>query len=276
MVKRRKKEEAEINLTINNSPHQNSPQKIVVYEMKDTTIAEILEQKEIELTLEEVKGKLIDKLAYSFIDSNGREISGLTKWGLISCCQNLKEGGFSPIFSEPKIELLNQEYALLKIEAKNPVSGQTAVGICQFKIGQRFSERIAETIAKRRALENLLPISIQQAYIEYLKKKKPDKVVKIRQEDYKSVKEIQKESGNVVDDKTKAMRMLFALIHEKGLDVEKWKEWIKKQIGVEHFNEISIEKMRELYKTYKKLNQYEIEEIKQIIEKQQEGGDKNE
>jgi intergrase/recombinase len=108
-----------------------------------------------------------------------------------------------------------------------------------------------------------------------LKKKKPEKVVKIKQEDFKSVKEIQKESGNLVDDKTKAMRMLFALIHDRGLDVEKWKEWIKKQIGVEHFNEVSIEKMRELYKIYKKLTQYEIEEIKQIIEKQQ-GGDKNE
>jgi uncharacterized short protein YbdD (DUF466 family) len=268
MTKRKKK--TEINLTTNNnSPqNQNSPEKIVVYEMKDTTIAEILEQKEIELTLEEIKGKLIDKLAYSFVDKNNREINGLTKWGLISCCQNLKEGGFSPIFNEPKIEPLNNEYALLKIEAKNPISGQKAIGICQFKIGQRFAERIAETIAKRRALENLLPISIQQAYIEYLKKKKPDKVIKIKQEDFKSIKEIQKQSGNITDDKTKAIRMLFALVHDRGIDVEKWKEWIKRQIGVEHFDEINIEKMRELYRTYKKLNQYEIEEIKQIIEKQ--------
>jgi len=248
---------------------KKAPEKIVVYEMKDTTIAEILEQKEIELTKEEIKGKLIDILAYRFVDSNGREINGLTKWGLISCCQNLKEGGFSPVFSEPKIEILNNEYALLKIEAKNPVSGQTAIGICQFKIGQRFSERIAETIAKRRALENLLPISIQQAYIEYLKKKKPDKVIQIKAENYKSVKDIQKQSGNAVDNKTKAIRMLFALIHDRGIDVEKWKEWIKKQIGVVNFDEINIEKMRELYKVYKKLNQYEIEEIKQIIEKQQ-------
>lgn len=272
---KRKKKEAEINLTTDNSPQNNSSEKIVVYEMKDTTIAEILEQKEIELTLEEIKGKLIDKLAYSFTDSNGREINGLTKWGLISCCQKLKEGSFTPIFSEPKIEPLNNEYAILKIEAKNPITGQTAIGICQFRIGQRFAERIAETIAKRRAIENLLPLSIQQAFIEYLKKKKPEKVIKLKQEDFKSVKEIQKQSGEVVDDKTRAMRMLFALIYEKRLNVEKWKEWIKKQIGVNHFDEISIEKMRELYKTYKKLNQYEIEEIKQIIENQQ-GGDKNE
>ena len=243
-----------------NNPQQNQ-QNIVVYEMKDTTIAEILEQKEIDLSLEEIKGNLVDKLAYVYTDKDGIEISGLTKWGLISCCQNLKGGGFNPVFSEPKIEPLSAEFALLKIEAKNPNTGQTSVGICQFRIGQRFSERIAETIAKRRAIENLLPISIQQAYIQFLKKKNPKKILQIKN-NFKSVKDIQKQSGNIVDDKTKAIRMLFAVIHEKGVDIEKPKSYVKNSMQIEHFSDISIDELKNLYKIYKNMT---TEELKQKI-----------
>jgi hypothetical protein len=64
------------------------------------------------------------------------------------------------------------------------------------------------------------------------------------------------------------MRMLFALIHDRGIDVEKWKTYIKQNMNIPHFNELSIEDLRTLYRLYKNMDNNQIEEVKRKIEEQ--------
>ena len=133
----------------------------------------LVEDAETKLVLAEIQGKIIDKLAYSFVSKNAT-VEGLTFWGLLSCAEKSKVNKWSPEWTKPEYEHLEGDSMLLTIGCKNPKTKHTEWGNCVFFPKARFSERVAMTNAKRYALDKHISIPQKIAFIQYLKKHKSE------------------------------------------------------------------------------------------------------
>jgi hypothetical protein len=146
----------------------------------DKTVFALVENAESQLSLQEIKGKIIDKLAYSFT-SKGITVDGLTFWGMKACAEGTKNGKWSPMWTKPEYQALSDGSVLLTIGCTNPITKQTEWGNCVFFPKVRFSERTALTNAKRYAIDKHISVTQKVAFVQYLKKNKPDQILKIKE-----------------------------------------------------------------------------------------------
>lgn len=137
---------------------------------------------ESQLSLNEIQGQIVDKLAYTF-KNKGMKVEGLTFWGLEACTKYDKRNKWSPVWTEPKYQPLFDNKVLLTIGCINKKTKQTEWGNCIFDPNDRFSERTALTNAKRYALDKHISVPQKIAFVQYLLAHKPKQILKINESD---------------------------------------------------------------------------------------------
>lgn len=183
--------------------------KIVVREKLDSygqTMAALVEDAESQLQLAEVKGKIIDKLAYSFKGKTpGTKVEGLTFWGLLACTEfSKKKDRWSPEWTQPQYQVMNDDAVLLTIGCVNPKTKKTEWGNCIFHPRLRFSERTALTNAKRYALDKHISIPQKVTFVQFLKANDPKKVLQLEEGKEKTDGFVVSDAGDV---KTKKLKV---------------------------------------------------------------------
>ncbi|MEM1973313.1 MAG: hypothetical protein QXN68_00825 [Thermoplasmata archaeon] len=219
----------------------------------------IVEEAEKSLIEAELKGQLIDKLAYEYTNRNGEVVRGLTYWGYISCAKYGKNK-LDIVFSEPEIIPVGDGKMIVKVKVSDGKNDEW--GLATFDVKERFGERTALTIAKRYALDKLIPLQRQLVFLEYLRRNKPDKILKIQQPTFEEAKKVLGE-----DKIFEAMRSIFGLCQSMALDSEKVKKYYKDKYKVEHFNQIPIEELRKIYLELKVMreNGSKLKEFREIL-----------
>jgi len=168
-------------------------------------MATLVEDAESQLSLAEIKGKIIDKLAYSFKSKNV-QVDGLTFWGLKACTEFDKSSKWSPKWTEPKYQVLNDEAVLLTIGCINPKTKMTEWGNCIFNPKARFGERTALTNAKRYALDKHISVPQKISFVQFLKKHKPKQILQIEEGRDKTEGFVVSDEGDVKTKKLKGKK----------------------------------------------------------------------
>jgi len=157
--------------------------QIVVRKKQDkysSSMTTLVASAESQLSLQEIQGQIVDKLAYSFKDKKkNMKVDGLTFWGLEACTKYDKRNKWSPVWTEPKYQPLFESKILLTIGCINPKTKKTEFGNCIFDANIRYSERTALTNAKRYALDKHISIPQKIAFVQFLLKHKPKQVLKV-------------------------------------------------------------------------------------------------
>jgi len=207
-----------------------------------TVVCTAIEEAEAKLTLSAMNKELINKWAY--VSDDGK-ISGLTYWGYLACAEGADKGKWTPVYEEPKVQVLSGTRALLIIPCTNPKTRVTKYGTCTFDINERFGDRKADTIARRRGLQAHIKLQQVIAFTQYVLAFKPENVLKITQGDMKKAK-----AETMPEDtaKNKVMREIFAKIAALGLETKRMHAYLRKTYKTKHLKDLKDEQLEEIKK----------------------------
>lgn len=232
--------------------------RVIPDEVYTKSVYVVVEKAEAMLMDKEVQGDIVDKFVYVF-SKDGKEIEGMTYWGLVACAQANKRASWTPVFSRPEYTPLPNGKVILTIECKNPNSKQVEYGNCVFDPNSRFAERTAMTNAKRYALDKHIPVAQKVAFIKYVRTYEPNKILEIPAGEVAAVKprELTTASGKAPADMQKdiAIKAIFAKIaainqkHGTKVSADAVKEYLKNERGVAHLADMSLVELREAWDT---------------------------
>lgn len=226
-------------------------------------ICVIVEKAEAQLLTEEMQGKTVDKLYYSFNskqkDDKGNfvKIEGLTFWGYKACAEQAKTNKWKPKFGKPDFHDHPNGKTTMTIAVTNPRSKETEYGVCTFDSNVRFNERTAATNCKKYGLDKMIPVAQRIAFIGFLKQYRPETQLALDDKGMKALKskDFTTSSTPTPDDAKKdiAIKSIFAQIgaleqkHGVKLDKNKTKQYYKCKYGVVSLRDLNIDQMKEVW-----------------------------
>jgi len=230
----------------------------------DAIVAALLENEEDKLLALENSGQVVNALMYQAYDKKTKELlhEDLTYIGYRELCRNIKDSYIK--FGEPK-------FVTNETEEKGQITKtvQVLVEAKRFEViggivtevenawgtkaaGSRFSsgkfvvspEAAALSKAQRNAMKQLIPIQKKMAMMSLLKsarKKFKGQIVRI-EVDAKDVQKILPEA----DEHARALKAVFAIINDLGLDKEAAHGFLRAEYKTEHLSSLEVKQLKDV------------------------------
>lgn len=218
----------------------------------------IMEYQELQAIEKEMAGQLTDKFVYQFkqYDKDAKKwkiIRGIRAVGVreaVRFCK-VKPYCFIPKFFY-ELNDLGDGYYREVVSCQNPYTKEITRSTCQWRRGDRFSDRTAQTNAERNTLLKQIPAQMQLQFINYCIKN--GKFVEIDvnpelPENKKAITELasdEEKTETAGKEKTAGLARIWAVANKMKVDQAKFRAWLHKSYKVASMKDIDIEMQKKI------------------------------
>ena len=218
---------------------------------KNDITCKIMEYKQMQAIERELAGQLTDKFCYEFKQGE-QTIRGIRAVGVREAVRFCKD---KPYCFIPQFEYINEDlgdgYYREVVYCVNPITKEKTRGTCQWKRGDRFSDRIAQTNAERNALLKQLPTQMQIQFINYCIKKgyiQKENVDPAIEENKAAVKALGTSESN---EKTALITRIYAIFGSMKINAQASRLWLHKRYKCESVKDLTDEVLNRIIKGLK-------------------------
>jgi hypothetical protein len=162
--------------------------EVVIKEIQanDTAVFETFDKMDDEQVLAEIKGNFLQEFIYSFTDSKGNKITGLSLIGVNETVRELNRRNLASIAESetPPVIVETDDYIQISIYAKDTLNGGGAWGIKRqpktqgkYNTVNPFALEQALSKAQRNAKRKLIPEKLMQEFVLLYEKKGNVKII---------------------------------------------------------------------------------------------------